>query len=67
MFFMGWCWIIPDFTGFYRVNVGYTMFLWVSNGLYLVLLGFTGLQWVMLRLLWVSNGLHLVLLGFIGF
>ena len=38
---MGLYWVLPSFTGFYLVLLGFTEFDWVYIGFYLVLLGFT--------------------------
>ena len=59
-------WVLPSFTGFYLVFLGFTQFYWVLpsfTGFYLVLLGFTQFYWVLPSL----TGFYLVLLGFTQF
>ena len=59
-------WVLPSFTGFYRVWLGFTAFDWVwlsLTGFYRVLLGFTEFYWVLPGFI----GFYWVLLGFTWF
>ena len=58
--FIGFYWVftglsrvLPGFTGFYLVLLGFTGFYWVVTGFSWVLPSFTGFFWVLLGCYWV--------------